>query len=335
MKKYLFYFTKNYSIPIILPLVKLLKTTNNEYRFFVTEKIINSLPKEWDSERIFTKQQDAILFAPDFVLTPNNSVDFRIPGIKVQIFHGLGIEKKSHYVIRHFFDVYCTSGPVVTKQFNDLKRKHKYFDVLETGWPKVDHIINYNTTDLKTKLKIPENKKVILFAPTHSKKMQSAESLLPVIPKIIKENELWLMKFHELADEYVLSKFRNSANFRIISDYDITPYLQIADVLISDTSSVTYEFMLLNKPLITFRTQSRTDKGTDISSSNQLRKALDDCLNDSKIHTMSRDKHLEKVNPYLDGKICERLFSKLETGIFKECKKPLNLYRKMKILRGK
>jgi hypothetical protein len=50
---------------------------------------------------------------------------------------------------------------------------------------------------------------------------------------------------------------------------------------------------------------------------------------------MSRDKHLEKVNPYLDGKICERLFSKLETGIFKECKKPLNLYRKMKILRGK
>lgn len=47
------------------------------------------------------------------VLCPGNFVDFRLPGIKVELFHGIGIEKPSHYKIRRFFDLYLTSGPVV------------------------------------------------------------------------------------------------------------------------------------------------------------------------------------------------------------------------------
>jgi len=279
---------------------------------------------------------EAIKFSADIVIVPGNFVDFRIPGIKVQIFHGLGVEKSSHYEVRHFFDVYCTSGPFVTERFLNLQRRYKYFLVVETGWPKVDHIINYSTHNLKERFNIPKEKKVILFAPTHSRKMQSAESLLPLIPNIINENEIWFLKFHELMNKEIRESINDTDNIRIITDYDITPYLHLADVLITDTSSVAYEFMILDKPIITYKTQSRKNKGIDITQSSQLREAIDRSLADPQEFHQNTINHIKEINPYIDGKICENLINNLEDIInnneLENKKKPLNLFRKFQIL---
>ncbi len=186
--KILFYISKKYSLPIIEPIVKYLEETNHLFAFFTSQKVKKQIPADLNRYEFLQNIKETILFAPDLVIVPGNFVDFRIPGIKVQIFHGLGVEKPSHYKIRHFFDVYCTSGPHVTKQFLKLQEKYKYLLVKETGWSKVDHILHYPAIDLRGKFKIPKNKKVILFAPTHSRKMQSAERLLPIIPNIIKED---------------------------------------------------------------------------------------------------------------------------------------------------
>ena len=147
--KYLFYAAKKYSIPILIPLIEFLKKSGEEYALFVSAKVQRSMPNKWKDIPILTNSADAMTYAPDFVISPGNFVDFRIPGIKVQIFHGLGIEKESHYKIRHFFDVYLTSGPVVTERFERLQKKYKYFLVRETGWPKVDYILNYKSIQIK------------------------------------------------------------------------------------------------------------------------------------------------------------------------------------------
>ena len=47
-------------------------------------------------------------------------------------------EKKGHFRIRKYFDLYLTQGPFFTKKFNELKKKFKNFEVVETGWPKLD-----------------------------------------------------------------------------------------------------------------------------------------------------------------------------------------------------
>ena len=334
--KILFYLSKAYSIPIIEPLVKHCNRNSIQFAFYLSKKVIKVIPEYWNEIEIFTFLAEAINYNPDFILVPGNFVDYRIPGIKVEIFHGLGIEKPSHYKIRHFFDAYFTSGSFVTQRYNQLQKKHKYFYVKETGWAKVDHIINFPTQNLRQKLNLPADKKVILFAPTHSNKMQSATALLPIIPKIIKDDEIWLVKFHELMNKEIANSFcAKNKNILLINTPDVTPYLHAADVLISDTSSVIYEFMILDKPVITYKTASRADKGINISAPEELRNALDDSLQNPKKLSANRMKHLDEINPYLDGKICRNITNSLsdilQNDLIPKKRKPLNLFRKAQI----
>ncbi|MBN1779548.1 CDP-glycerol glycerophosphotransferase family protein [bacterium] len=336
--KILFYIAKKYSIPIVRPLVQELGQRRIDHRFFVSRRVFGEMEQDTERSLLFTELDQAAAFQPDFVLVPGNFVDFRLPGIKVEIFHGIGIEKESHYAIRHFFDAYFTSGPCVTERFLKLQKRHKYFLVEETGWPKIDHIVQYPAAGLKKKLGIPEIKKIILYAPTFSKKMQSASGLFPHLPDIIGPDELCLIKFHDLMDKEIMRHFREtySDRFRIIDDYDITPWLHVSDVLISDTSSVVYEFMVLDKPVITVNTQARTDKGIDIHDPERLRSALDRCFADPGEYRENRMRHLREVNPRTDGSVSAHmtdvLTDILENDRLPKKKKPLNLFRKLQLL---
>lgn len=337
--KYLFYIAKKYSIPVVSPLIDYLETTaNHQYALFVSEKVKKQLAEDnlWQDRLIITSIDEGIKFQPDFCLSPGNYVDFRLPGIKVAIFHGIGIEKDSHYKVRHFFDVYCTSGPVVTHPYEKLRKKHGYFLVRETGWPKLDYIIKYPADNIRDKLGLPPSKKIILYAPTFSKKMQSADMLLENYPAIIKDDELWLIKFHELMDKNIVEKIKKNPEVVLLETYDITPYLYASDLLISDTSSVIYEFMVLDKPIITINTKSRKDKGINISDPDELRDAIDRAFANPEEHSANRKKHLSEVNPYLDGDISKSLIQTLEkiktNNELPKKKKPLNIYRKLRIL---
>lgn len=336
--KYLFYIAKAYSIPIIHPLAQYLDEQGAEYRFYVSDKVMERKPASWHNDKILIRLKDARKFKPDFVLCPGNFVDFRIPGKKVQLFHGLGVEKDVHYKIRHFFDVYLTSGPYVTNRYKKLQDKYGYFLIRETGWPKIDYILNYPAEHIRRELNLPENRKVILYAPTFSTKHESASSLTDIIPKIMKDDEYWIFKFHELMDPDVIQAYRALDQLKalVLTDAEITPYLHASDVMISDTSSVVYEFMVLDKPIITFRTQARPDKGIDIKEADELRTALDRCFNNPDEFKANRRRNLAEINPYLDGKISERVFKELEQiineNIKAEKRKPFNLFRKMQII---
>jgi CDP-glycerol glycerophosphotransferase (TagB/SpsB family) len=234
--------------------------------------------------------------------------------------------------------VYLTSGPFVTDKFKKLQEKHRYFLIRETGWPKIDYILNFPSDGIREKLNIPIDKKIILYAPTFSTSHESATALTEVIPDIMRENEFWIFKFHELMDAETIKKYQsiNRERALILADAEITPYLHAADVMISDTSSVIYEFMVLDKPIITFRTQSRKNKGIDIREPGELRVALERCFSDPHELKDNRKRNLKEINPYLDGKISERVFNELKKikseNIMAEKRKPLNFFRKMQVI---
>jgi len=341
--RYLFYLNHQYSIPVIKPLVNYLleKEPQHPFRFKVSRKVERTFPEEWDPDFILRSRHEIERFAPDFTLSAENYIDYRIPGYKVQIFHGIGVEKRAHFKIRHFYDIYLTSGPYVTDRYRQMEKELGYFRVIETGWPKIDHILSFENGHSIQSFEKKGIDHIILYAPTFSRKMQSANILAEYIFNEMKENELWLIKFHELMDPAIKNLFADvkKNNLIILPDSDISPFLHMADILVSDTSSVIYEFLTLDKPVITYQTKGNLEKGFDILKPEELRPALDLLLNSPDYNRETRTKMLMKVNPYLDGMIAERVFLALKhiylSGLDTKKSKPINLFRKMKVLCGR
>lgn len=339
--KLLLHIAKFYSIPIFKPLIAYIeKEAGIDFVLYTSPKIKQVTEKEFHQHknRVISTLAEGKSFNPDFCLSPSNYIDFRLPGIKVQLFHGLGLEKEAHFKIRHFFDVYFTSGPAVTERYKHIQKRHQSFLVYETGWLKIDHIIKYRPQGLKKRFVRDRDKKIILYAPTFSSKMESATDILPHLPQIIDDDELWLVKFHELMPQScrdILTEIKDD-KLRMVTAKDITPYLHLADIMVSDTSSVVYEFMVLDKPVITYRTAKRRDKGINISRPEQLRPALDKLESKPDLLSSSRKKHIKEVNPYLDGKTPERTITALRDIVDRNSvaglRKPLNLGRKAKFL---
>lgn len=339
MYHYLFYIAKAYSIPIVQPLIAYLQAQGHtDFMLYISDRVLANLPADWNDFLITQELDAAIAFQPDFVLCPGNFVDFRLPGIKVQIFHGLGEEKASHYKIRHFFDVYCTSGPDVTAKFQALQQRYGYFLVEETGWPKVDYILHYPADNVREQFAVPPGKKVILYAPTFSKKMESASVILPELPNILRPDEICFVKFHELMARELKEQLAEMANGQIqpVTHYDITPLLHLADVMVSDTSSVLYEFMFLDKPVVTYRATARLDKGIDIHDVAELRPALDRSLAQPAEFQTNRERYLDAINPRRDGTVSHFLLDTLHRikaeDRLRDKRKPLNLFRKLQVL---
>jgi CDP-glycerol glycerophosphotransferase (TagB/SpsB family) len=124
----------------------------------------------------------------------------------------------------------------------------------------------------------------------------------------------------------------------VVEDLNILPYLQAADILITDTSSVAYEFMLLDRPIITYRATARLDKGIDIQSPSQLTDAIQRSLASQNEFSSARQSYLAEIHPYNDGKSSRRVVAAIEEVLEQNLvqhlrRKPLNLNRRVKIRR--
>ncbi|MDD5765300.1 MAG: CDP-glycerol glycerophosphotransferase family protein [Candidatus Marinimicrobia bacterium] len=340
MKKYLHFLTRPYSISVVKPLIEEIHRSSHGISLcFATESVLPYLMGDFS---VTNSIQEAIAFQPDVVFIPGNVVYHKIPGLKVQVFHGLCEEKGGHYKITGFFDLYCTSGPLITEKFRVLSEKYRHFKVVETGWPKVDSILNeFDRRKICRSLGIDEQKKLIFYAPTFSPKFKSSDFILPVLPGLPKENETWIVKFHDLMNIADKRRFLDlpQDKFIIYNSPDNIPLLQVADVLISDTSSIVYEFMLLDKPVVTLNAQVRIDKGINITESSQLRSAIDRSLSFPGEFSENRKTALRRIHPYSDRRNSVRVLSAvdnaLETNLLSGLKhKPINLYRKFQVWRS-
>ena len=134
--KVILFCQNTYSFGILDPIKEVLIAEKHSFIWYVAEKILTDFPFKKDNHT--TKISDLLEFQSDVIFVPGNAVPHYLKGLKVQIFHGLAGEKKGHFRIRHYFDLYLTQGPYFTSRFLALKEKHKDFNVEETGWPKLD-----------------------------------------------------------------------------------------------------------------------------------------------------------------------------------------------------
>lgn len=329
----------NYAFGILEPIKTYLENNGDDYIWYVNEKISSDFPfKNEENTSSITELEN---YKSDAIFVPGNEVPHYLRGLKVQIFHGLAGEKKGHFRIRHYFDLYLTQGPYFTERFNKLKSIYKDFDVIETGWPKLDIYGTDKTAFEQQRRELLQKfntKKILLYAPTFSPKLTSAPFLVEQIKSLSENKEyLILLKFHPLMDDSWIQIYTNLANEipNIIfeTEKNIIKFLLISDVLISDTSSVIYEFLLLGKPVITFNNISDNILWQNSSDYNELIPLVEKNLNEDP-YSKERKFIFENYHPYNDGKSAKRMVDAVAGYIKKNGvpeKRKISILRRFKI----
>lgn len=329
-----------YAFGILKPLHDELEAQGHQVLWYVHEKMRGKFP--FDNAAAKTHLIHEVSdFKTDALFVPGNEVPHYLNGVKVQVFHGLAGEKKGHFRIRNYFDLYLTQGPYFTAWFQQAAHKYKNFEVKETGWCKLDSLFQNPTTFIEEKRKLLQQvgkKTLVLYAPTFSPSLTSAILKKDEIFALADREDIFLqIKFHDLMNAEVIESYRQLAesriNVQIIDDRNILKYLIIADIMISDTSSVVYEFILLDKPVITIDSTSKNISWKNITKEESLHQAF--------IHEREEDPYknsrrniIQQYHPYTDGKSSSRMIAAVEDYIHRHgvpAKRKLNFWRRYKM----
>lgn len=219
--------------------------------------------------------------------TPSRLPDYIIPKenqVYVQFWHGTPLKRlgfdievkgmnalntKKEWTNKYEYDAsrytYMVSPSKFTTEkyitaFN-LKKINKDKCILETGYPRNDALFKYNDSDikrLKKELGLPTNKKVILYAPTwrddqHKAGVGYTYKLgldFDNFQEKFSKDYVILFRTHYLVAESIdLSKYEgfiyNVSNYNDINDLYI-----LSDIIITDYSSVFFDYANLKRPMI-------------------------------------------------------------------------------------
>jgi CDP-glycerol glycerophosphotransferase (TagB/SpsB family) len=338
MKRFLLFASQLYSYSILRPIQKAIRDRGDDVSWFLynmDSKYIKS------DERVITDINSVMRYDPFAVITCNNWVPYFFPGIKVEVFHGFNAQKRDshigHFRMRGWFDLYCTQGPSTTENFQELAKKFGYFHVAETGWSKLDPLFTPNAVpDYREQFNI--TKPIVLYTSTFTQNLSSAPVVFDTIKQLAKTNDwYWFINLHPKMDKSIVKQYKSleSDNVKFFETDGVLPLLKAADVMLSDTSSIVFEFLTLDKPVVTFRHRQPGPYLLNITDTRQIESSLNEALARPQDLMNSINVYANELHPYRDGKSSERVlhsidyFSKNVQGKLK--RKPLNLGRKLMV----
>ncbi len=333
-KKYLFYASQNYSFAILRPLQQVIKARGDEVFWFLKGDTINADYLTDDEHRLFSIPEIK-KYNPCAVFAPGNVVPSFIPGFKVALFHGFNVEKRSnirgHFNIRGCFDLYCTQGPNTTNTFQQLAKKHQTFTVKETGWPAIDPLYSNDNV-------VNDDKPTILLCSTFSKNLSCALEIFDSVKALSATGKWrWLVQFHPKMSKQTVALYKSIQGkfLTFIETDNVIPLLQQADVMVCDTSSVLSMFLLLNKPVVSFKNSNPKPHLIDIDDASMLEQTIEQALTRPKNIMDNIQTFIAETHPYNDGKSSNRVLAAVDDMLLgnnlPKKKKAFNLIRSFKM----
>jgi len=344
MRRYLFFVNQPYSYSILRPLQDEIRRRGDEAAWFVAG--CSTAPLKADERRLKTVRE-VMDYGADATFVPGDWVPYFFPGIKVEVFHGMARNKRGHssedesdhYRIRGWFDLYCTHAEKDTAKFRELAQQHGHFSVAHTGWPKLDPLLSQSVQGRRDRQ--PGELPVVFYASTFSRSVTSAPDLVEKIGELSRSGDWkFIVTLHPKMDAEIVERYRQlaSENLRFVeSDEDLLPILPEADVMLCDTSSIMFEFMFLDRPVVTFRTKMPGPYLIDVEQVEDVEPALEKALaypDDLMAATRSL---CSDLHTYRDGQSSARVLDAVDDFLANKQaglrRKPLNLLRKLKVRR--
>lgn len=201
--------------------------------------------------------------------------------------------------------------------------------ILNTGYPRNDKLFKNNNityiSKIKEKLNLPTNKKIILYAPTwRIKGTYQLQMDLDSMKDELGNDYIVLIKLHHFMKKgFSLDKYQGFAFD--LSWYDqISDLYLITDILITDYSSVMFDFSLLEKPMIFFTYDYEKYKnqlrgmyldfkeeapGPLVYDTGEIIKEIKDIENFYKKYGKRYSIFKKKFCQYDEGNACEKIFN--------------------------
>lgn len=196
----------------------------------------------------------------DIVFAANTKlISPRSAGTRIQIFHGISFRNKAVRKENMGYDFYFIVGPYMHQRFIEAGLLTEDDPrALKIGFPKTDRLLNskLNRKDLIRKYGFDGSRPILLYAPT-GQRYNSLETMGEEVIKRLAENGNYdlLIKPHDHPKNKSINWFSKLAvaediHIRVVRDLDVIPLLFLADLLITDASSVSSEYSLLDRPVV-------------------------------------------------------------------------------------
>ena len=192
----------------------------------------------------------------------------------IQVWHAVGAFKKVGFsrlgtkggprgnsiIHKNYTDVILSSGNIIENYMEAFRLSKDKFHAL--GVPRTDLFFDEKKKQeiikkIYSKYPILKDKNIILFAPTFrgTKKTLAYYNQeyfdINQIYQNLKDNEILIIKNHPFVKKrFNISKEQSKKIIDLTEYNDINEILLITDLLITDYSSVIFEYALLNKPII-------------------------------------------------------------------------------------
>lgn len=276
----------------------------------------------------------------------------------IYLSHGWGYKAaKGNYSTKPktTYDYLTATGPLAAKGLSDYWNESDKKAIL-TGYPRIDYLFqdNYKVRiKLNQKWSINKYDKIIFWMPTFrkstnlglSENYNNSETGLPIfytkeelnnLSDYLKTNNyLLVLKLHHLQAELPIFN-EVISNVLVIRDDDIKnlnlqlyQVISIADIMISDYSSISIDYLVLNRPIIyTLDDYEEYDKsrglypknaidympGYHIYNVKELLNSIDEICSGVDVYSKDRELIIPKYHKYLDGNSSKRILNKF--GIY-------------------
>jgi hypothetical protein len=172
------------------------------------------------------------------------------------------------------YDVHFLTGPLHREQYEHMFEMHgldtSQYRLVDVGYPKSDalHQGRYERKRVLEDLGLDPSLRTVLYAPAWDPGGSLRSFGEKLIERLLSIDDVnVIVKLHPVShtprssnnfEFYTggvdwkerLSRFESNARFRHIASYQVDPLLVVADLLVTDFSSVALEFIGLDKPVI-------------------------------------------------------------------------------------